>query len=123
MLGYLYFFLFYTFNEKGFVLDLNLVSWTFLCTGLILCNSPLHYIKLVNNASPTVGPIILQYPFYAGIMGIMADTGLIKVLADYIVSFFIEGNVRFLFFPFRWSRQYVYSFRWRSMGCSGTGDD
>ncbi len=105
----LFFFLFYTFNEKGFVLDLNLVSWTFLCTGLILCNSPLHYIKLVNNASPTVGPIILQYPFYAGIMGIMADTGLIKVLADYIVSFsskemlgfysFLSGGLVNMFIP------------------------
>ena len=105
----LFFFLFYSFNEKGFVLDLNLVSWTFLCTGLILCNSPLHYIKLVNNASPTVGPIILQYPFYAGIMGIMADTGLIKVLADYIVSFsskemlgfysFLSGGLVNMFIP------------------------
>ena len=83
----LLFFVLYTFYTKGFFLDLNLVSWTFLCFGLILCNSPLHYVKLVNNASPTVGPIILQYPFYAGIMGIMSDTGLIKILADYIVSF------------------------------------
>ena len=83
----LLFFVLYTFYIKGFFLDLNLVSWTFLCFGLILCNSPLHYVKLVNNASPTVGPIILQYPFYAGIMGIMSDTGLIKILADYIVSF------------------------------------
>ena len=83
----LLFFVLHTFYSKGFFLDLNLVSWTFLCCGLILCNSPLHYVKLVNNASPTVGPIILQYPFYAGIMGIMADTGLIKILADNIVSF------------------------------------
>ena len=41
-------------------------------------------MKLVNNAALTVGPIILQYPFYAGIMGMMADTGLINILADNI---------------------------------------
>ena len=77
----LLFFIVYVFYQKGFSLDLNLVSWTFLGLGLILSNSPIHYVKLVNKAAITVGPIILQYPFYAGIMGIMSDTGLINVLA------------------------------------------
>ncbi len=105
----LLFFVLHTFYEKGFFLDLNLVSWTFLCFGLILANSPIHYVKLVNNASITVGPIILQYPFYAGIMGMMADTGLIKVFADYIVSFssadtlgfysFLSGGLVNMFIP------------------------
>ena len=79
------FFILNTFYEKGFFLDLNLVSWTFLCIGLMLSNSSIHYVRLINNAAPTVGPIILQYPFYAGIMGIMADTGLINILANKIV--------------------------------------
>ena len=79
------FFILNTFYEKGFFLDLNLVSWTFLCVGLMLSNSSIHYVRLINNAAPTVGPIILQYPFYAGIMGIMADTGLINILANKIV--------------------------------------
>ena len=77
----LLFFILYEFYQKGFSLDLNLVSWTFLGLGLVLSNSPIHYVKLINKAAITVGPIILQYPFYAGIMGIMADTGLINVLA------------------------------------------
>ena len=80
----LFIFIFYFFNKNGFSLDLNIVSWTFLAFGLILSNSPIHYVKLVNNAALTVGPIILQYPFYAGIMGIMADTGLIDILANNI---------------------------------------
>ncbi len=105
----LLFFVLYTFYEKGFFLDLNFVSWTFLCFGLILCNSPIHYVKLVNNASVTVGPIILQYPFYAGIMGMMADTGLINVFANYIASFssaetlgffsFLSGGLVNMFIP------------------------
>ena len=80
----LLFFIFYIFYQKGFSLDLNLVSWTFLGLGLILSSSSIHYVKLVNNAAITVGPIILQYPFYAGIMGMMADTGLINVVASKI---------------------------------------
>ena len=54
-----------TYTQKGFSLTLDFVSWTFLAFGLLLANSPMHYIKLVNNAAGTVGPIILQYPFYS----------------------------------------------------------
>tara|TARA_B100000886_G_scaffold331045_1_gene282157 strand:- start:522 stop:1883 length:1362 start_codon:yes stop_codon:yes gene_type:complete len=96
--GVLLFFILFTFLKKGFFLDLNFVSWTFLCLGLLLCNSPMHYVKLVNNAAPTVGPIILQYPFYAGIMGIMADTGLIQVLANNIVELSSSGMLGFYSF-------------------------
>ncbi len=102
-------FVFTTFMNKGFFLDLNLVSWTFLCIGLMLSNSPIHYVKLINKASITVGPIILQYPFYAGIMGIMADTGLINILAEKIVNIssaetlgfysFLSGGLVNMFIP------------------------
>tara|TARA_X000000950_G_scaffold179760_1_gene218037 strand:- start:58 stop:1431 length:1374 start_codon:yes stop_codon:yes gene_type:complete len=86
------------FYKKGFSLDLNIVSWSFLGIGLLLSNSPIHYVKLVNRASITVGPIILQYPFYAGIMGIMADTGLINVLAEKISSIATSDTLGFYSF-------------------------
>ena len=94
LIGYI----FAIYSEKGFFLDLDIVSWTFLSIGLILANSPIHYVKLVNNAALTVGPIILQYPFYAGIMGIMADTGLIKILADGISSVATSETLGFFSF-------------------------
>ena len=62
--GILIIFYFLYFLKKGFSLDLNIVSWSFLGLGLILSSSSIHYVKLVNNAAITVGPIILQYPFY-----------------------------------------------------------
>ena len=70
------------FIEKGFNLDLNIVNWTFLALGLLLARSPLHYVELVKNAGKTLGPILLQYPFYAGIMGLMKDTGLVLMMSD-----------------------------------------
>ena len=94
LIGYI----FIVYLEKGFFLDLNLVSWTFLAAGLLLANSPIHYVKLVNNAALTVGPIILQYPFYAGIMGIMGDTGLIELLADNISSIATSKTLGFFSF-------------------------
>ncbi len=105
----LLFFILFIFYHKGFSLDLNLVSWTFLGLGLILSNSPIHYVKLVNKAAITVGPIILQYPFYAGIMGMMSDTGLIDVVADKIAQIsssetlgfysFLSGGLVNMFIP------------------------
>ena len=97
------------YSQNGFSLNLNIVSWTFLAFGLILANSPMHFIKLINNAAATVGPIILQYPFYSGIMGMMATTGLMKVITDWIISIstpetlgffaFLSGGLVNMFIP------------------------
>ncbi len=87
-----------TYSQKGFSLTLDYVSWTFLAFGLLLANSPMHYIKLVNKAAGTVGPIILQYPFYSGIMGLMATTGLMKVISDWIISIATPETLGFFAF-------------------------
>ena len=94
----LLFFIGLIFYKNGFSLDLNIVSWSFLGLGLLLSNSAIHYVRLVNKASVTVGPIILQYPFYAGIMGIMADTGLINVLAENISNIATKETLGFYSF-------------------------
>ena len=85
------------------------MSWTFLSLGLILARSPIHFISLINNAAGTVGSIILQYPFYSGIMGIMATTGLMQVITDWIISIatpetlgffaFLSGGLVNMFIP------------------------
>ena len=69
------------FTREGFSLTLDIVNWSFLALGLILCRSPAHYVELVLNAGKTVGAVLIQYPFYAGIMGLMAGTGLVQVMA------------------------------------------
>jgi short-chain fatty acids transporter len=73
------------FAREGPALDLNVVNWTFLAAGLLLARSPLHYVTLVTRAGATLGPILLQYPFYAGIMALMTGTGLVVVLSDFFV--------------------------------------
>lgn len=97
------------FAENGPQLTLNIVNWTFLALGLLLADSPIHYVTLVSNASGTVGQIILQYPFYAGLMGLMIDTGLAEIIADWFISFssrstlafwaFISGGLLNVFIP------------------------
>ncbi|MEE4299284.1 MAG: TIGR00366 family protein [Pseudomonadales bacterium] len=75
------------FLRAGPALDLNVVNWSFLAAGLLLARSPLHYVQLVTNAGATLGPILLQYPFYAGIMGLMTGSGLVVVFSDFFVAF------------------------------------
>ena len=91
------FFILNTFYEKGFFLDLNLVSWTFLCVGLMLSNSSIHYVRLINNAAPTVGPIILQYPFYhKKIPSILFDHLIFELFLCFFLSI-VGGKLSLLF--------------------------
>ena len=65
---------------------LDIVNWTFLALIFLLVRSPFELIGLVKNAASNVGEILLQFPLYAGILGIMATTGLIEILSDAAVS-------------------------------------
>ncbi len=74
------------FADRGFSLDLNIVNWSFLTLGLLFARSPGHYIELVTEGGKSLGPLLLQYPFYAGIMGLMAGSGLIDVFSTWIAN-------------------------------------
>jgi short-chain fatty acids transporter len=91
-------YLVYWFATEGLNLTLDIVNWTFLALGLLFSRSALHYVKLVGNASRTVGQIIVQYPLYAGIMGLMIDTGLVSIIADWFISFSTSGTLAFFAF-------------------------
>ncbi len=66
-LGYLFLRLF----VRGGHLDLNGVIMLFLFLGIILHKTPINYVKSLTKAAVGSAGIILQFPFYAGIMGIM----------------------------------------------------
>ena len=74
------------FSTTGFDLNLNVVIWTFVCAGLILARSAVHYMRLILNASKTVAPILIQFPFYAGIMGIIKSSGLGTIISGWFAS-------------------------------------
>lgn len=64
------------FVQKGFDLDFNIMIFLFLILGLWLHKTPLRYSISMERASQNISGIIFQFPFYAGIMGIMLGTGL-----------------------------------------------
>ena len=53
---------------------------------LLLVRSPHELIGLTQSAASNVGEILLQFPLYAGILGMMTTTGLVAVLSDAFVA-------------------------------------
>jgi len=76
-----------TWATTGFSLDIKSVIFIFLILGLLLHWRPIAYVGAVNNAARITGPLMLQYPLYGGIMGIMTGTGLAGVIAQGFVAF------------------------------------
>ena len=60
---------------RGGSLDLGIVIMIFLSLGLMLHGSPLAYVRAFGKAATGASGIILQFPFYAGIMGIITGVG------------------------------------------------
>ena len=65
----------YYFITFGFDLNLNIVNFIFLFVAILLHGTPINTVRAVNNAAKSVGGILLQFPFYAGIMGMMTTVG------------------------------------------------
>jgi len=74
-------------RSKGFFLDLNSVILLGLLLGLVLHWRPIAYVDAVKNAARVSGSLILQYPLYGGIMGIMTATGLAAVISKAFLAF------------------------------------
>ncbi|MFX0537268.1 short-chain fatty acid transporter [Ornithinimicrobium sp. Y1847] len=72
--------------RDGGSITLDIVNWSFLTIILLLVANPFVLIELTKRGASNVGEILLQFPLYAGIMGIMGGTGLIQVLSDSIVA-------------------------------------
>ena len=79
-------YLIYYFNSNGFDLNLNIMIFIFIILGLVLHQTPKRYAISMKRASNNVYGIIFQFPFYAGIMGIMLYTGLGESFSNWIAS-------------------------------------
>lgn len=76
----------YHFYTRGADLNLNIMIFIFLMLGMLLHRTPLRYGISMKRASSNVSAILFQFPFYAGIMGIMIHTGLGNELATLMAN-------------------------------------
>jgi short-chain fatty acids transporter len=90
-------------------LNLNILNFAFLIAGILLAGSPQRYISICLDGGRVAVPFLLQYPFYAGVSGVMADSGLAQMVVEFFTSVstpatlpffgFLSGGVLNLFVP------------------------
>lgn len=90
-------------------LNLNVVNFLFLFLGITLHRSPRALLAALDEGARGGAGIVIQFPFYAGIMAIMVQTGLAAAMSEWFVSIstaktlpfwsFISAGVVNLFVP------------------------
>ena len=71
---------------KEFSLNLNTINFIFLFSAIFLHKTPESFIKAISEASTKVAPILIQFPFYSGIMGIMSSSNLGELLSKTFIE-------------------------------------
>ncbi len=61
--------------------DLNAVNLLFLFLGISLHGGLRHYVAAIADGARGAGAIVLQFPFYFGILGLMKASGLIPLVS------------------------------------------
>lgn len=94
----------YYFVRSGFALNISSMIMLFTVTGALLHWTPIRFIKSFVESSKTAGPLILQYPLYGGIMGLLAympmenGQALEQILSSALVTGANEYTLPFLTF-------------------------
>jgi len=63
-------------------LDLNTFNLIFITVGMVLHWRPKRFLRAVAQAVPATGGVLIQFPFYAVIFGMIVGTGINRWLAD-----------------------------------------
>lgn len=74
------------FQKLGFNLDLNLVILIFLTFGLFFHSHPASFLGAVKEAITACRGIIVQFPLYAGMSGMMTSSGLVDIISIWFVN-------------------------------------
>ncbi len=79
-------------------LNLDTLNFIFFFIGLLLHGSPQSFVSSVKKAVPAVYGIIIQFPMYAGIFGMISFSGLAGIIAHWFVSFSTRGTYTWIIF-------------------------
>ncbi len=90
---------FYSVGLKAWTI--NTYNMTFLILGILLHGSPASFIKAVREAVERAWGIIIQFPFYGGIFGLMRYTELGSALTNVFISATTQGT--FLLITYWWT--------------------
>ena len=74
------------FATHGFALTLDVLNFAFLMLGILLHRSPASLIAAAEQGSALLAGVVLQFPFYAGMYGVIQGTGLSEALGRWIAD-------------------------------------
>ncbi|MEC9020092.1 MAG: short-chain fatty acid transporter [Pseudomonadota bacterium] len=80
---------------RGGSLNLNVVNFMFLFLAIVLHRTPRNLLTSLNEAIKGGAGIVIQFPFYAGIMAIMVQSGLAQSMSEWLVSFATANSLPF----------------------------
>ncbi|WP_420006335.1 short-chain fatty acid transporter [Arenibacterium sp. LLYu02] len=85
-----------SYSEGG--LNLNMVIFALIFVGILLHGSMGEYLRVVSEGTRNATGVIIQFPFYAGIMGMMVGSGLSSAIASYFTSISTEATLPLMTF-------------------------
>jgi short-chain fatty acids transporter len=71
-------------RTNGFLLTLDVLNFTFLMLAILLHPSAASILASAERGAALVSGVVLQFPFYAGMYGVIQGTGLALILGDAI---------------------------------------
>jgi short-chain fatty acids transporter len=87
-----------TYFGRGGGLTLNTVNFLFLTLAVLLHGTPRRFLASLQEAIKGGGGIVIQFPFYAGIMGIMVGSGLADTMSKALLSVATDRTLPLLAF-------------------------
>lgn len=63
------------FVASGFALNISSMIMLFTITSALLHRTPIRFIRAFTGAAKVAGPLLLQYPLYGGLVGLLAYQG------------------------------------------------
>lgn len=87
-LGLIYCVLYFNSLEDGILngLTLNSVNFIFIFVGVLMHGTPMALLTAARTGGTFVWGILLQFPFYAGILGMIVASGLSERIASFFAS-------------------------------------
>lgn len=74
------------FGSSGFVLTLDVLNFAFLMLAILLHPSAASLVAAAEEGARLLSGIVLQFPFYAGMYGVIQGTGLATMLGTWIAG-------------------------------------
>jgi short-chain fatty acids transporter len=74
------------FSTHGFALTLDVLNFAFLMLGILLHRNPASLLAAAEQGAGLLAGVVLQFPFYAGMYGVIQGTGLSATAGQWIAE-------------------------------------